>query len=260
MKKLRALIVDDEKLNRDILEVLVSRHCPEIEVVAKSPSAADARIQLQTNIIDLLFLDIAMPNESGFELLESIEKRDFSVIFITAYNHFAIKAIKASALDYLLKPIDIEELKTAISKAVALHLDKGDSKETSGLYDDNINSLIEQVHNGKEQITRISLPIKNGYKILELDQILYLEASNNYCILHLSSNEEFIISKTLKEYNDILEDNGFIRVHKSYLVNVSAISGYNRKDGMSIELTNGVEIPVSRRRQSLFLEVYNSNS
>lgn len=258
MKKLRALIVDDEKLNRDILEVLISRHCPEVEIIAKSHSAEDARLHLRNNDIDLLFLDIAMPNESGFELLESIEKRSFSVIFITAYNHFAIKAIKASALDYLLKPIDLEELKTAVNKAVNIKNTKVDNNVVTSLYDDNISNLIEQVHNGKEQITRISLPIKNGYKILELDKILYLEASNNYCILHLSNGDEFIISKTLKEYNDILEDNGFIRVHKSFLVNKNAVLGYNRNEGMSIELKNGKELPVSRRRQSLFLEAYNS--
>ncbi len=129
MRKLRALIVDDEKLNRDILEILISKNCPEVEVIAKSNSAEDARLKLASSNIDILFLDIAMPNETGFELLETLPKGKFSVIFITAYNQFAIKAIKANALDYLLKPIDPEELKMAVDKVVLIEHSKSFTNE-----------------------------------------------------------------------------------------------------------------------------------
>jgi len=257
MKKLRALIVDDEKLNRDILEMLISKHCPKVEVIARSNSADDARLKIAANNIDILFLDIAMPNESGFELLETIPKRQFSVIFITAYNQFAIKAIKANALDYILKPIDTEELKMAVDKAVLIQGSKSITSNNDNTFNNNIDNLIGEINNNTNQITSLSLPLKHGYKIVKIVDVNYFEASNNYCVIHMVNREEFVVSKTLKEFNEILDDNVFIRVHKSYLVNRSQIAAYNRSDGMAIELKNGQVLPVSRRRQSIFLDKFN---
>ena len=257
MKKLRALIVDDEKLNRDILEILISKHCPKVEVIAKSNSADDARLKIASNNVDILFLDIAMPNETGFELLESIPTRQFSVIFITAYNQFAIKAIKANALDYILKPIDPEELKMAVDKAVLIQGSKSITSNIENSLNDNIDNLIGEINKNTNQITSLSLPLKNGYKIVKTIDVNYFEASNNYSIIHMVNRDEFVVSKTLKEFNEILDDNGFLRIHKSYLVNKDHISAYNRLEGMSIELKNGVVLPVSRRRQSIFLDEFN---
>jgi len=254
MKKLRALIVDDEKLNRDILEILISKHCPEVEVIAKSNSAEDARLKLASYNIDILFLDIAMPNETGFEFLESIPTRQFSIIFITAYNQFAIKAIKANALDYILKPIDPDELKMAVDKAVLIQGSKSITSNAENTLNDNVDNLIGEINTN--QITSLSLPLKYGYKIVKIVEVNYLEASNNYCVIHMINRDEFVVSKTLKEFNEILDDNGFVRVHKSYLVNKDHISAYNRKEGMSIELKNGVVLPVSRRRESIFLNEF----
>tara|TARA_B110000438_G_scaffold149789_1_gene144116 strand:+ start:333 stop:1109 length:777 start_codon:yes stop_codon:yes gene_type:complete len=257
MKKLRALIVDDEKLNRDILEILISKHCPELEVIAKSNSADDARLKIASNTIDILFLDIAMPNETGLELLVSIPNRRFSVIFITAYNQFAIKAIKANALDYILKPIDPEELKMAVDKAVLIQGSKSITSTIENTLNDNIDNLIGEINKNTNQITSLSFPLKNGYKIVKIVEVNYFEASNNYSIIHMVNREELVVSKSLKEFNEILDDNGFIRIHKSYLVNRDQISTYNRNDGMSIELNNGITLPVSRRRQSIFLDEFN---
>ena len=259
MKKLKALIVDDEKLSRDMLELLVSKHCPVVEVIAKSNSAADARLKMATYNIDLLFLDIAMPNETGFELLETLPNRKFSVIFITAYNQFAIKAIKANALDYILKPIDPIELKMAVDKAVLIQCSKARSREFKDTINDSLNNLIGEIRNNTNQITSLSLPLKNGSRIVQIDEVNYFEASNNYCVIHMINRDEFVISKTLKEYEEILGDNRFIRIHKSFLVNRDQISAYNRKDGMSIELKNGAELPVSRRKQSQFIDEFNLN-
>jgi len=257
MEKLSALIVDDEKLNRDILEILILKHCPEIHLVGKCHSAADARSKLESNEINLLFLDIAMPNETGFELLESIEKRDFSVIFITAYNQFALNAIKANALDYILKPINFEELKIAVNKAVMTHRLKIQNGVQTTPHNENLNNLIGQINNNSNQITSLSVPTKGGYKIINLENISYFEASNNYCIIYMVDQEEFIVSKTLKEFNEILADNNFIRIHKTFLVNKDSIVGYIRENGITIELKNEKHLPVSRRRQGFFLDEFN---
>jgi len=257
MLKPTVLIVDDEKLNRDILEILILKHCPEINLVAKCHSAADARLKLESDDINLLFLDIAMPNETGFELLESIEKRDFSVIFITAYNQFALNAIKANALDYILKPINFEELKIAVNKAVLTHKLKLQNGIQTTAHNENLNNLIGQINNNSNQITSLSVPTKGGYKIINLENINYFEASNNYCIIYMINQEEFIVSKTLKEFNEILADTGFIRIHKTFLVNKDSIVGYIRENGITIELKNGKRLSVSRRRQALFLAEFN---
>ena len=256
MEKLRALIVDDEKLNRDILEILISKHCPEVYLVAKCYSAADARLVLESSQIDLVFLDIAMPNETGFEFLESIEERNFSVIFITAYNQFALKAIKANALDYILKPINFQELKIAVNKAVSAHKLKYQNGLQRIQENQNLDNLIGQINNNSNQITSLTIPTKGGYKIINLEDVSYFEASNNYCIIYMINQEEFIVSKTLKEFNDILGRTRFIRIHKTFLVNKDSIVGYIRDNGITVELKNGKSLPVSRRRQSLFLEEF----
>ena len=257
MEQLKTLIIDDEKLNRDILEILISKHCPEIYVVAKCHSASDARLKLESNEIDLIFLDIAMPNETGFEFLESIQERNFSVIFITAYNQFALNAIKANALDYILKPIHFEELKLAVSKAVLTHKLKQENKLQIPHSNVNLENLIGQINSNTNKITSLSVLTNGEYKIINIDDICYFEASNNYCVIHMVNKEEFIVSKTLKEFNEILTENNFLRIHKSFLVKKDAIVSYNRDNGITIELNNGKHLPVSRRKQALFLDEFN---
>lgn len=255
MQKLKAIIVDDEKLNRDILEILLSKHCPEIQIIAKNKSAEEARIQLNNTKVDIVFLDIAMPNENGFEFLDSLPKRDFLVIFITAYNQFAIKAIKANALDYILKPIDPEELKMAVSKAVMINKTKTSSVESVEFSTNNITNLIQDINNQK--ISTISFSSKNGLKVVNRNSILFIEASNNYSLIHLVNDEEYVVSKTLKEFDQILTGEGFIRTHKSYLVNKSQILNYCIDDGYTIRMKNGKILPVSRRRQAYLIEELN---
>jgi len=259
MNKLDAIIVDDEKLNRDILEVLVDKHCPEVNIIGKASSAQSARKILNDHNVDIMFLDIAMPRENGFDLLESINEKSFSVVFITAYNHFAIRAIRANALDYILKPIDVEELKESVHKALQIQQRKKVNNLIYKGYNDNLDSLIREVNDEEELIRRISLPHKNGYSIYDLDDILYIEASNNYSIFYLKNAEEIIVAKTLKEYDEVLADSNFIRIHKSYLINLNGVLRFHRDDGITIEMKNGSILPVSRRRQSYFLERFNNN-
>ncbi|PDH47927.1 MAG: DNA-binding response regulator [Bacteroidetes bacterium MED-G21] len=251
--KLKTLILDDEKFSRDILEILINEHCPEIEIVGKCSSAADARDLMKLNEINLVFLDIEMPNETGFDFLNSIPNRDFSVIFITAYNQFALNAIKESALDYILKPINFEELKTSVSKAV-------DDYNFKCIEQKNIEleELLNQVKNNSNEISSISVLVNGDYRLLNISDINFLEASNSYCIIHMINNDEHVITKTLKEFNNILSKDQFIRIHKSYLVNKYEIHSYSRNNGITIVLNNGRKLNVSRRRQSVFFDAINS--
>lgn len=252
MTKLKTLILDDEKLSRDILELLILDHCPEIEIVSKCSNASDAREIMKSKEIDLVFLDIAMPNETGFDFLKSIHNRDFSVIFITAFNKFAINAIKACAIDYILKPINFQELKTAVQKALDDYNSKCVKKNNIEL-----ERLLNELKNNSNEVSSISVLVNGEYHIINVSDITFLEASNSYCIIHMINSDQHVLTKTLKEFNNILSDNQFIRIHKSYLVNKDYIHSYNRNNGITVVLNNGRELNVSRRRQSLFLDVFN---
>jgi len=252
MLKLKTLILDDEKLSRDILKLLILKHCPEIDIVSLCSNASDAREILESNEINLIFLDISMPNENGFDFLKSIHKRDFSVIFITAYNKFALNAIKESAIDYILKPINFIELKTAVKKALDDYKTKCVTKKNIEL-----ERLLKQVKKNSNEITNISVLVNGEYQIIHVSDISYLEALNSYCVIHMINNDEHVITKTLKEFNNILSDEKFIRIHKSYLVNKDCISSYNRNNGITVVLKDGRELSVSRRKQSSFLDTFN---
>lgn len=247
MKKIDALIVDDEILNRKTLELLLKENCPDIGTILLANSASQAREILKEHPIDLIFLDIAMPKESGFDFLKSLTKIDFSIIFTTAYSQYGIKAIKANALDYILKPISPIELIEAVEKAKKLFSLKNREQP--------VNNLINQIDNPNELITNITIPTSDGYKLIQLKNIVYFEASNNYTHINVDNCEQYIIAKTLKEIDEYLSDvKYFLRVHKSYIVNMEKVEGYNRDDGINLTLCCGNQLPVSRRRQADFFK------
>lgn len=246
--KLNTLIIDDEKLSRDILEILILEHCPEINIISKCSSAREARLLIETKKIDLVFLDIAMPIENGFDFLDSIPNRKFSVIFITAYNQFALNAIKANALDYILKPIDFNELKLSVKKAMYAF--------SNSIKDLNIDNILNQVKANSRNVSNLSVLVNGEYRIINVLDINFFEASNNYSVVHMINNDQHVITKTLKEFNKILSEDQFIRIHKSYLVNKDAIHSYTRDNGISVVLNNGRRLPVSRRKQSKFLDIF----
>ena len=229
------IIIEDEEVSRDIIKNYVEKYCTDLTYLGEASNIQDGQKLIEKHNPDLVFLDIEMPYGNGFDLLENLSDINFEVIFITAYNQFAIKAIKANALDYILKPIDPIELKMAVDKAVLIQCSKARSREFKDTINDSLNNLIGEIRNNTNQITSLSLPLKNGSRIVQIDEVNYFEASNNYCVIHMINRDEFVISKTLKEYEEILGDNRFIRIHKSFLVNRDQISAYNRKDGMSIE-------------------------
>ncbi|MHA4894922.1 LytR/AlgR family response regulator transcription factor [Pedobacter sp. PWIIR3] len=246
---LNAIIVDDEEFARSSLYFLLQENCENINVTGIAKSVAEARAILSNNQTDLVFLDIAMPGENGFELISTVRETNAHVIFTTAYDQYALKAIKANALDYLLKPIDIDELKEAVdraSKYISLNRKANEKNE-------NLLNLSQQLSE-RAEIKKISLPNGQGYSVVSLSDIIHIEADSNYSVFYLSGGEKITVSKVLKEYEEILPDHQFIRIHKSSIVNLDYLNEYNSKNGLEVTLKNGDRIAVSRRRASDFLE------
>lgn len=246
---LNAIIVDDEEFARSSLFFLLQENCEHINISGIAKSVAEARVLLSQHAIDLIFLDIAMPGENGFELISQAKDHKAHVIFTTAYDQYALKAIKANALDYLLKPIDIDELKEAVDKAreyISVRKNGTDRSE-------NLQNLAKQLTD-RTEIRKISLPNGQGYSLTSVSDIVHIAADSNYSVFYLANGEKITVSKVLKEYEEILPDHQFIRVHKSSIINLDYVLEYNSKNGLEVTLKNGDRIAVSRRRASDFLE------
>lgn len=245
---INAIIVDDEEFARSSLYFLLQENCKVVHITGIAKSVAEAKLLLQKHQVDLIFLDIAMPGENGFELISTAEQHSAHVVFTTAYDQYAVKAIKANALDYLLKPIDIDELKESVEKAVKFI----SSKKTDTSSSARLLSLKNDLD--QKNVRKISLPNGQGYTLVDLDHIVHVEADSNYSIFHLHDNEKITVSKVLKEYEEILPESQFVRVHKSSIVNLNYLQEYNSRNGLELTLKNGQRIAVSRRRASDFLE------
>jgi len=243
---INAIIVDDEEFARSSLYFLLQDNCKAVNIVGIAKSVAEARVLLKNNQVDLIFLDIAMPGENGFELIADAQQYFAHVVFTTAYDQYAVKAIKASALDYLLKPIDIDELKETVEKAVKYI---GQHKKESST-NERLQSLKQDLD--LKKVSKISLPHGQGYTLIDLNQIIRIEADSNYSTFYLVDREKITVSKVLKEFEEILPEHQFARVHKSSIVNLNFILEFNSKNGFELTLKNGEKIAVSRRRASEF--------
>ncbi len=243
---LKTIIVDDENNARENLKILVDEFCPELKVVGMASSVAEARTLIEKEDPEVVFLDIAMPNEDGFELLKHFENRDFSVIFTTAYNEYALKAFKADAIDYLEKPISIDDLQKAVEKLLRIHT----IEDMEAL---NIKREADREND------RISVPTRDGYIILKNEEITHLEASDNYTMIYLANGSRHLSSKNIKVYEDNLNANIFYRTHKSYIVNIEHhLKEFSRKEGNVAVLQNGKMVPVARRKMTQFLDRINT--
>ena len=222
--KIKTILVDDEHLNNKNLEILLKNHCPNISILGSFVSATDAKNYLLKHDVDLVLLDVSMPNKSGFDLLDHFTDRKFIVVFVTAHEEFAIKALRIGALDYVLKPILVSELKTAIA------------------------SVEKQLFNNDTNTSSKKIVISNdeGKSIIDPSEILYFKGDDNICTLFLSKNRKVSVSKTLKYFEDLLDVN-FVRIHKSYLLNTNCASKIIHKELPFIELLNGTQLPISRR-------------
>ncbi|PST82126.1 DNA-binding response regulator [Pedobacter yulinensis] len=246
---LKAIIADDEEFARSSLFFLLQQHCPEVEINGIARSVAEARELLEQQKTDLVFLDIAMPGENGFELLPAISRHQAMVIFTTAYDQYAIKAIKANALDYLLKPIDIDELMVAVGRAAERkNLTSGQLGAT-----DRLQNLAGDL-SARTELKKITLPNGQGFRVVELDNIVHIEADSNYSVFNLVNLEKITVSKVLREYEELLPDHRFVRVHKSSIVNLDFVKEYHSRNGLQLILKNGEIINVSRRRAPDFFE------
>jgi two-component system LytT family response regulator len=226
---------------------MLERYCRNVVVVAEADSYRSGLEVIREHKPDVVFLDIQMPDGSGFRMLEELEKIDFEIIFTTAFDEFAIKAIKYSALDYLLKPIDPEELVNATRKV--------ESKLSTQEVNQNIQVLLDNIKSRDADPHKIVLSTSEKIHVIETDQIIRCESDNYYTNFFLADGKKILVSKTLKENEQLLSDHNFIRPHKSHLVNVKFIKGFLRSDGGYIEMTDGSKIPVSRRKREKIIEV-----
>jgi two-component system, LytTR family, response regulator len=240
---LRTVILDDEPDSISLLKLQLSANCPTVEVVGTFTNSSKALAEIENLKPHLLFLDIEMPVLNGFEILDKIIHLDFSVIFITAYNQYALKAFRFNALDYLVKPIEIDSLVQAVAKAAKI------AKPSP----DQLTMLQKQLRG--EPASKIAVAGQNGISFIDLNEIIYCEASNNYSKLILTEGRIFLVSKTLKDVQDVLEQEHFLRVHRQYIVNLNHVKQLNRNEGV-ITMDNDHHIPIARNQKERLVERY----
>ncbi len=235
---MRAILIDDEISNLENLQTLLEKHCPHVTIMATAQNVSDAVEVIEKHLPHLIFLDIQMGKQTGFDVLKLLPKRNFEVIFVTAYDQYGIKAVKFAALDYLLKPIDIEELIIAVNKA--------DQKLTAQTQTSQLDFLLQQLKKPEAATGKIALPMQNEIRYIPLVDIVRCEADNTYTFFFLANDEKILVSKSLKEYADLLRPNGFLRTHQSHLVNPKYVKSWLKEDGGVLLLTSGEKIPISK--------------
>lgn len=243
---LKAIIIDDEQHCIDVLAAMLNKKFDEIELVGTASNATNGRHLIAVKKPDIVFLDVEMPNETGLDLLMSLEKIDFELIFTTAHEQYALKAIKLNALDYLLKPFSIEDLEEAITKC--------NLKRSNTLNADNLKTLIGNLRSQGPENKKIGLPTTNGIRFVNIRDIIRVESENNYSHFFLTDKTKIIVSRTLKDFEDILESYNFYRVHNSHLINLSFVQSFLQKNGDHLILSDGSNVEVSRRRKADLVE------
>ena len=246
---IRCVIVEDEEMARNVLKSLLAQYCQDVMVCAEADDVVSGKNMIETFRPDLVFLDIEMPGGSGFKLLSSIDNIDFEVVFITAYEQFAIKAIRHDALDYILKPIDPKELVAAVEKVKEAKYKKTLKKQ----YD----SLLKNLDPEQLVVRKISLSTADKIHLIDVDDIIRCESDNYYTIIYFKDGTSLMVSKTLKEMDQKLQEYDFVRTHKSHLVNMRCIKNFI-KDEMMVVMTDDTKVPVSKRKKEMILEVINN--
>ena len=246
MEQLKAILIDDEPRGISSMQKLLQINCPYVNVIGSCNDPIEASELIKSSKPDLIFLDIAMPVKNGFELLKELRGLNFEVIFVTAHNQFMIEAFHFSAIDYLLKPVEDNLLIDAVERAKKRIDEKSGNK--------NIETFLHNLTQKQSpQKMRLCIPSLKGFQVIELDDILYAESSGNYTNLHFANNKLVCTSKPMHEYEKLLEDAGFVRIHKSILVNLLHVKEYLRGEGGSVILSNGQEVEVSRRKKDLLI-------
>lgn len=245
-RKLKAVIIDDEQDAVEFISSIIGEYCDSLEVAGKAYNVIQGVQVIKEIKPDLVFLDVEMPNGTGFDLLAQFPEKEFDVVFITAFNHYAIKAIKFSAVDYILKPININEFIDAVSKVL-----KKRSEKSSGR-NDSLKVLMENLR--PPSPSRLAIPTSDGTEYLNPKDIIRIEADRSYSWFYLNGNRKILVSKHLKEFQELLGERHFFRSHNSHLVNLKFVRKYIRKEGGYIEMLDGSMIPISRNKKDIFLE------
>ena len=249
MEILRAILVDDELSSLQNLQSKLVEFCPDVEVVATAQKPEDAILFIRQHKPDVIFLDIEMPRMNGFRMLDELGELDFEIIFTTAYNHYAVDAIRISAFDYLMKPVAIKELQNTVER-----LAKYRQTHTR----DKLDVLRHSLSPNKSQEEKIAIPTNEGLEFIPIKNILHIESSSNYSRIFLTDGKNILVTKLLKDFEDILEPYNFFRVHNSHLINLAYIKKYIRGEGGQVEMQNGDVIDVARRKKEEFIRLITS--
>ncbi|MFC2119012.1 LytR/AlgR family response regulator transcription factor [Bacteroidota bacterium] len=247
---LRAVIIDDESKAISNLSKIIIDFCNEVDVVGTASGVSDGINIIKQLDPDLIFLDIQMPDGSGFDILERLDKRNFDVIFVTSYNQHAIRAFKYSATDYLLKPIDIDDLNAAVKRVIAKRINKEPQENYQELFN-NLQYTIPQ---------KIGISSMNGKDYVSLESIIRMEAKGSYTSFILENNKNLLASKRIKEFEELLPEKSFLRIHNSHIINLIHVKRYTKSDGGWITLSDDSKVPLARRRKDLFESLMNKMS
>ncbi|MDT8402656.1 MAG: LytTR family DNA-binding domain-containing protein [Bacteroidales bacterium] len=245
MNTLKAVIVDDEQDAVSFIASIAAEYCPQLEIVGQAFSAVEGIEVITREKPDLVFLDVEMPHGSGFDLLAGFPGKDFDVIFITAFNHYAIKAIKFSAVDYILKPINISEFIEAVKRVE----ERRNEKKSRQM---NFSALFENLKSGIP--SKLAIPTSSGMEYLNTREIIRIEADRSYSWFFMENGDKHLVSRNLKEYQELLADRNFFRTHNSHLINLEHVKKYIRHEGGYIEMSDGSTALISRGKKDLFLE------
>jgi len=243
---IKTILVDDEPRGLTSLKKMLEQHCQDVEIVAQCLDVDTAKKKIKEHRPDLVFLDISMPGKNGFDLLNELEQTTFEIIFVTAHNEYSLNAFKYSAVDYLLKPVDEDKLSEAVIRAQKRLLTNASAHQVETfLYN------LQKIQTPHEM--KLCIPGMKGFQVISMSEIIYCEAESSYTIFHLQNGQHLIASKTLIEYEELLKDTSFCRIHKSFLVNLVHIKEYHKGEGGTVILTNGKEVEVSRRKKEIFI-------
>ncbi|HEX6426777.1 MAG TPA: LytTR family DNA-binding domain-containing protein [Niastella sp.] len=243
---LTAIIIDDETSSRNSLKQKLANHCPEITIIGECENGEEGIQDIDKKKPDIIFLDVEMPRMNGFTMLQQLGNKNFEVVFITAYDQYAIRAIKFSALDYLVKPVEVADLKVAVEKAI--------QKRKIATGNLRLEILLQNLQDDRKELQRIAIPSLEGLQFVETGNIIYLEASSNYTCFYLTDNTKITVAKTLKDFEELLPGSLFIRIHHSYIINKSMIERYINGKGGQVVMKNGVVLEVARRKKDEFMK------
>ncbi|MEI7594568.1 MAG: LytTR family DNA-binding domain-containing protein [Bacteroidota bacterium] len=244
MRRYKAIIVDDEKNLQEVLILLLKNNCPQIDVLDTASSALEGIKKINIHKPDIVFLDVEMPHGTGFDLLEGLTQRSFDVIFISAYGHYAVKAFKYSAMDYILKPVDIDDLINAVNRVISNH--------NNNKKNEQYEILKEYMNTGKSNL--VAIPTNESIEFVNPNDIIRVEGDGNYVAIYLDNGNKMYVSKIIKDIEELLPVNMFYRPHKSHLINLKKVKRYIMNDGGSLEMNDGSIVPLARRQKNDFLE------